>query len=296
MQRFAVDRMTACARFANRLHARGCAHVHHVDGGFHLFGQADDPAKREILGERVMDFRHVFEAGAAFAEQLFIHVHDDVVILGVDDPESALTREHAEHFPDIAKADHPALAARGDVGGENLHRGIAGPDGLGHLIGEADGEQTLDHQVIGEVGMAAPDPLFVAGLDRSLDRAAVHPAREIDHRGRAAEQGGAADVSWIGGLVHAAVWPGDMPCAVHVGIDATRYDNLAHGVDEPHAGGRGERPPRRDGGDVLALDGNVVITHALRGYDPITANDHVYHCGTPVGGPIIGIRKLVCLL
>ena len=59
-----------------------------------------------------MHLGHVLEADAALADQLRVHVHDDVVVLGMDDAEAALLGEDLEHLPDVAEVDHAALALR----------------------------------------------------------------------------------------------------------------------------------------------------------------------------------------
>ena len=114
--------------------AGGRGHVHHVErGALHVFGQPHDAAEAQILGQRVVHLRHVLEADAALADQLGVHVHDDVVVLGVDDAEPAFLGEHLEHLPDVAEVDHPPSAARPDASGEDLDGGITGLNGLGQL-------------------------------------------------------------------------------------------------------------------------------------------------------------------
>ena len=72
-----------------------------------------------------MNLGHVLEAGAVLAHELGVHVHHDVVVLGVDDAEAAVTGEHLEHLVDVAEIDHAAFARGRDVGGEDFHRRIA---------------------------------------------------------------------------------------------------------------------------------------------------------------------------
>ena len=76
-----------------------------------LRGQADDPVERQILRKRVVHLGHVLEAGAVLADQLFVHVHDDVVVLGMDDGDAAGLRQDLQHLPDVAEIDHAAPAA-----------------------------------------------------------------------------------------------------------------------------------------------------------------------------------------
>ena len=78
-----------------------------------------------------MHLGHVLEAGPVFADQLFVHVHDEVVVFGVDRGDAAGLREDLQHLPDVAEIDHPALAARGNVGREDLDAWVPGLDRLG---------------------------------------------------------------------------------------------------------------------------------------------------------------------
>ena len=85
--------------------------MHHVErGAGHAFGEPDDAAEAQVLRQRVVHLGHVLEADAALADQLRVHVHDDVVVLGVDDAEPALLRQHLERLPDVAEVDHAAGA------------------------------------------------------------------------------------------------------------------------------------------------------------------------------------------
>src|SRR5215510_5412739 len=70
------------------------------------------------------------------ADELGVHVHDDVVVFRMNDAEAALIRQHLERLPDIAEVDHAAAARRKDIGGEYLERRVAGLDRLRQLPGE----------------------------------------------------------------------------------------------------------------------------------------------------------------
>ena len=59
-----------------------------------------------------MHFGHVLEAGPVLADQLLVHVHDDVVVLGMDRRDAAGLRQNLQYLPDVAEIDHAALAAR----------------------------------------------------------------------------------------------------------------------------------------------------------------------------------------
>jgi hypothetical protein len=91
---------------------------------------------------------------AALADQLGVHVHDDVVVLRVDDAEAALLGEHLERLPDVAEVDHAPGTVRPDVGGEDLDGRVAGLDRLGQLRELRVRRLARQHQVIGPVARA----------------------------------------------------------------------------------------------------------------------------------------------
>jgi len=47
-------------------------------------GEPDHPVEGQILRERIVHLGHVLEAGPILAGQLLVHVHHDIVVLGVD--------------------------------------------------------------------------------------------------------------------------------------------------------------------------------------------------------------------
>jgi hypothetical protein len=135
----------------------------------------------------------VLEAGPALADQLGVHVHDDVVVLGVDDAEPALLGQHLERLPDVAEVDHPPSAVRPDVGGEDLDGGIAGLDGLGQLAELRVRRLARQHQVVGPVAAALRRESCVARLDPLARCVSARHVGEVDQRGGAAVERGLAD-------------------------------------------------------------------------------------------------------
>ena len=57
-----------------------------------------------------MHLGEIVEAHAVLADELGVHVHDDVVVFRMDDAKAALFRQHLECLPDITKIDHAAAA------------------------------------------------------------------------------------------------------------------------------------------------------------------------------------------
>ena len=135
VQRLAVDRKAARARCGDRRDAGGGRDMHHVERrALDVLGQADHPVERQFLRQRVVHLGHVLEADAVLAHQLLVHVHDDVVVLGVDRRDAAGLGDDLQHLPDVAVLHHAAGVARPDVGGEDLDGGMAGLHRLGKCV------------------------------------------------------------------------------------------------------------------------------------------------------------------
>ena len=232
--------------------------MHHVErGAGHAFGEPQDAAKAQVLRELIVDLGEMLEAHPVFADELRIHVHDDVVVFRVDDAEPALLRQHLERLPDVAEIDHAAAARRQDVGGEYLQRRIAGLDRLRELPGEFGRRLGMQHDVIGPVARAFSDEVLVARFDRLLRRDTVAPIGEIDERRRAAEQRRAPDLLRSGRDERRAVGLGPHMMQMHVRIDAARHDDMPCCVDHALGGFGRERAGSRDRGDGLAGDGDI---------------------------------------
>src|SRR3989442_14327874 len=99
------------------------------------------------------------------ADELGVHVHDDVVVFRMNDAESALLRQDLERLPDIAEVDHAAAARRKDIGGEYLERRVAGLDRFGELPGELRRRLGRQRDVLGPLTWAFAEEVFVARLD-----------------------------------------------------------------------------------------------------------------------------------
>ena len=90
MQRLAVDRQPLPTRLGDGGDAGAGGDVHHIKrGAGHAFGEPQHAAEAQILRQPIVDFGEMLKADPAFADQLGIHVHDDVVVLGMDDAEPA---------------------------------------------------------------------------------------------------------------------------------------------------------------------------------------------------------------
>ena len=255
--------------------------VHHVErGAGHALGEPQNAAEAEVLRQPIMDLGEILEADPAFADQLGVHVHDDVVVLGVDDAEAALLRQHLERFPDVAEVDHAAGAGRQDVGGEDLQRRVAGLDRFGELPGKLGRRLGVQHEVVGPVARALADEIPVARLDGVAGGRAIAPVGEIDERGGAAEQRRAADLLWPRGDERRAVGLDPHVMQVDMRVDAARHDDASAGVDLARAPAAPRARPARYRGDGLAGDRDVALDDAL-GRDDVTAtNDDVEHAAS----------------
>ncbi len=205
--------------------------MHHVHRRtLDAFGETDDPVERQILRQRGMRRGQILEAGAVLARQLLVHVHDKIVVLGMDAGQPAGLGDRLNHLPDVAERHHARHARRGDVGGEHLDRGIARLHRLGDLAELALADRVEQHQVQTVIAVAGAVPILEPQLDRLADRLRLGHRHEVDERRGAAEQrrpadlrGGGADRRFrlIGhGHRHAAV---DVRLgAVELGFDCLR--------------------------------------------------------------------------
>ena len=95
--------------------------MYHVERRpFDILRKPDHPVEGQVFRQGVVHLGHVLEADAVLADQLLVHVHDDVVVFGVDRRDAALLRDDLQHLPDIAELHHPPLAVRANIGGEHL--------------------------------------------------------------------------------------------------------------------------------------------------------------------------------
>ena len=90
--------------------------MHHVERhAFDVLGEADHAPEREVLRQGVVHLGHVLEGGAVLAEQLLVHVPDDVVV-----------QRQVLAEPDglLAERTWASLADGDDDAVENLPEGI----------------------------------------------------------------------------------------------------------------------------------------------------------------------------
>ncbi|NJK90211.1 MAG: hypothetical protein HC923_13035, partial [Myxococcales bacterium] len=59
-----------------------------------MLGQPDDAAEGQVLRHGVVHLGHMLEAGPALACQHVVHMHDDLVVLGMDRADAALALQH----------------------------------------------------------------------------------------------------------------------------------------------------------------------------------------------------------
>ena len=211
--------------------------MHHVErGAGHALREPQDAAEAQVLRELVVDLGEMLEAHAPLADELGVHVHDDVVVFCMDDAEPAFLRQHLERLPDVAEIDHAAAARRQDVGGEDLERRIAGLDRLRELAGEFGRRLGVQHDVVGPVARALADKILVARLDRLLRGNAVAPVGEIDERGGAAVERRAPDLFGPGRDERRAVGLDPDMMQMHVRVDAAGHDDVPGRVDHALGG------------------------------------------------------------
>ena len=91
----------------------------------------------------------------------------------------------------------------------------------------------------------------------------------------------ADDIGRIG-LGRRAVRAGQVPFAMHMGIDPARHDDFAGGVDHPRALRQRQAAGRRDRGDLPAGNDDVMRANALRRHHRIATDHQIDHCTPPL--------------
>ena len=229
-----------------------------------------------------MHLGHVVKAGAALARQLLVHMHDEVVVLGMNRGEAAGFGQCPQHLHDAAERHHAALAARGDVGGEHLHGRMTGGNRLGELVGDGVLEIALHHCVEGIVAIAVAGPFLLPPFDRLLHRVVAVDEREIEDHRRAAEQRGLADpVGAIGHVRLGLAWHRHRPATMDMRVDAAGNDDLAGRVDDP-AAERRQGARRADRDDLLALGSDIGLFRAGGQDGGAAGDDDVEHGRSPL--------------
>ena len=120
VQGFAVHRQSTLPRVGNRGHAFLGRSMHEIDPDAGMPGQADDVAKRQVLGQIAVREMDVVGLVAALAFELFEHVAHDLVFFGVHGHDAAVFGDLAEYLPQMAGRN------------AHLHRGehLEAPDPL----------------------------------------------------------------------------------------------------------------------------------------------------------------------
>ena len=259
VQGFAVDREALGARRRDRAHAGRGRGVHHVERrALDIAREPDHPVERQILRQRVVHLGHVLEAGALLAHQLLVHVHDDVVVLGVDRRDAAGLREDLQHLPDVAVLHHAALARRGDVGGEDLDAGMPGLHRLGDLRIDV-GRQFCPAASCGRRSRRSTGPAIAAGDARSPAAPIMPPSTGAKSIVVVVPPNSAAWLTREAGSVSLASPSGHRhrPVAMDMRVDAAGDHDLPRGVDRAAGAERGEAARRADRDDLFALDADI---------------------------------------
>ena len=183
-----------------------------------------------------MDLREILESHAPLADELGVHVHDDIVVFCMDDTEPAFLRQHLERLPNVTEIDHAAAARGQDVGGEDLERRVPGLDRLRELARELGRRLGMQHDVVSPVARALPDEILVARLNRLLCGNTVAPVGKIDERGGSAVQRRPPDLFGSRRDERRAVGLGPHMMQMHVRVDTAGHDDVSGRVDHALGG------------------------------------------------------------
>jgi hypothetical protein len=165
-----------------------------------------------------------------------------------------------------------------DVGREHLDRGVPVLDRLGQRIEDALRQFAVQQQVEAVIAITGAGPLAFAQLDRLLKWLVRRARREIEQGGRAAIEGGAADL--LGRRAQeilVAAGERDRRAAMDVRIDTARHDELPGGIDDPGCADLGEASRRSDRGDLAAGDGQIGRLRAARQNHGAAGDGQVEH-------------------
>ena len=246
-----------------------------------MFCQAHDTTEGKIFRKRIMHLRHILKPCAVFAEDLGVHMHDNVIVFSVNHAKPAFARQHLKHFPDIAEIHHAALAGRRDIRREDFRGGVAGFNRLTQLRRDIGRQIAFHHDVIGVVARAAISlPSCLPFRNGAFDGFAMGPAHEIQNAGGAAIKRSAAHHGCALGLFQGSIRPRDRPKAMRVRVNAARHHNTVAGFHHARTGRRGQAAWRSNGDNLFPRNADFRRADRIRRDDTI-ALDHQIHGNTP---------------
>ena len=229
-----------------------------------------------------MHLGHVLEADPVLADQLLVHVHDDVVVLGVNGGDAPLGREDLQYLPDVAKLHHPPQTIGPDVGGEHFDRGVTRFDRLGQCAEHALRQLAVQQQMKAVVAIARTGPFALAQFDRLLQRLIGWTLYKIKQGRRAAVQCSTADLlGRRAQQVFIAAGKRDWRTAMDVRINAARNDDLIAGVDDPRGIDRPQTAGCADSRDLAAGDADIRRLRTIRHDGSAAADDQIKHRALP---------------
>ena len=197
-----------------------CAEMDNVGGASGGAGHGDGAVDGLLLGPVGAGGGEKLGVGVAVGDELVLQVLDDVAALAVELQHSAAPSDHLHGLADVVVVAHPARPLL--VGHEHLERLETQIHGLGQ--GAQDGWAVLEDEVEPEVHHRRGVDLLadsVAGLHQCLI-AVEGVVGKWDERGHAGVGGGPSAQSVVVVTIE-----------VDVGVDQSRQDELALGVDDP---------------------------------------------------------------
>src|SRR5262249_35311178 len=123
------------------------------------------------------------------------------------------------------------------------------------------------------VAMALLTPVGLPLFDRFLQCFAVPPDREVDERGGAAEQSGAAYMGWRRTEIVVAR---ALPLTVHMRVDPAGDHDLSGSIDNMVSSGL-QCTSGSNCLDLFTADTDIACRYRIRGHDLVTANHEIEH-------------------
>src|SRR5712691_4667083 len=232
-----------------------------------------------------MDQMQVMALSIAFTDELFGHVGDDVVLLGMHRHDAPVPGHFGKHRPQVAIGHTETRKGRKNfkTGNALLHRFANLAEGC---WGDTAGENVVEGKV--RIGMAAKDLAPAVDLCRDglwgwlMAQGRIEIASEVDDgRHPSKSRSAAGCFRRLGHHFRTSSPPlGHRNSNMGVRLNAARQYNVALRLDDPGRLCR-QGARRGDRNDGTILDPDIALSHLFWGDHQATANDQIEHRPPP---------------